>query len=115
MAALMAKLFVGLTGGDGVEVFDLTGAEPRSVGQIKTAAGAHAFRAAGDDRHLFVSNRVANTISKIDMVTSQVVANYPAPGGPDCMDRRRLTAVHLCGLALGAQALCDRHGREEGG
>lgn len=80
------KLFVGLTGGDGVEVFDLTGAEPRSVGQIKTAAGAHAFRAAGDDRHLFVSNRVANTISKIDMVTSQVVANYPAPGGPDCMD-----------------------------
>lgn len=80
------KLFVGLTGGDGVEVFDLTGAEPRSVGQIKTAAGAHAFRAAGDDRHLFVSNRVANTISKIDMATSQVVANYPAPGGPDCMD-----------------------------
>ena len=80
------KLFVGLTGGDVVEVFDLTGAEPRSVGQIKTAAGAHAFRAAGDDRHLFVSNRVANTISKIDMVTSQVVANYPAPGGPDCMD-----------------------------
>lgn len=80
------KLFVGLTGGDGVEVFDITGPTPRSVGQIKTAAGAHAFRAAGDDRHLYVSNRVANTISKIDMVTSQVVANYPAPGGPDCMD-----------------------------
>lgn len=80
------KLFVGLTGGDGVEVFDLTGTEPRSIGQIKTAAGAHAFRAAGDDRHLYVSNRVANTISKIDMVSSQVVANYPAPGGPDCMD-----------------------------
>ncbi|RDI09596.1 YncE family protein [Comamonas sp. AG1104] len=80
------KLFVGLTGGDGVEVFDITGAEPRSLGQIKTAAGAHAFRAAGDDRHLYVSNRVANTISKIDMVSSQVVANYPAPGGPDCMD-----------------------------
>ena len=80
------KLFVGLTGGDGVEVFDITGPEPRSLGQIKTAAGAHAFRAAGDDRHLYVSNRVANTISKIDMLSSQVVANYPAPGGPDCMD-----------------------------
>ena len=80
------KLFVGLTGGDGVEVFDITGPTPRSTGQIKTAAGAHAFRAAGDDRHLYVSNRVANTISKIDMVTNQVVANYPAPGGPDCMD-----------------------------
>lgn len=80
------KLFVGLTGGDGVEVFDITGPEPRSLGQIKTAAGAHAFRAAGDNRHLYVSNRVANTISKIDMVTDQVVASYPAPGGPDCMD-----------------------------
>ncbi|WP_255576433.1 YncE family protein [Comamonas sp. Y33R10-2] len=80
------KLFIGLTGGDGVEEFDLTGPEPRSVGQIKTAAGAHAFRAAGDGRHLYVSNRVANTISKIDMVTSKVVDNYPAPGGPDCMD-----------------------------
>jgi YVTN family beta-propeller protein len=80
------KLFVGLTGGDGVEVFDITGPEPRSVGQIKTAAGAHAFRAAGDNRHLYVSNRVANSISKIDMVTDQVVASYPGPSGPDCMD-----------------------------
>lgn len=80
------KLFIGLTGSDGVEVFDITGREPRSTGRIKTAAGAHAFRAAGDGRHLYVSNRVANTISKIDMVTEQVVASYPAPGGPDCMD-----------------------------
>lgn len=80
------KLFIGLTGSDAVEVFDITGPEPRSTGRIKTAAGAHAFRAAGDGRHLYVSNRVANTISKIDMVTDQVVANYPAPGGPDCMD-----------------------------
>ncbi len=80
------KLFIGLTGSDGVEVFDITGPEPRSVARIKTAAGAHAMRAAGDGRHLYVSNRVANTISKIDMQTNQVVANYPAPGGPDCMD-----------------------------
>ena len=81
-----SKLFVGLTGSDGVEVFDLTGKEPKSIARIKTAAGAHAFRAAGDGRHLYVSNRVANTISKIDMQTNQVVASYPAPGGPDCMD-----------------------------
>lgn len=80
------RLFIGLTGGDGVEVFDLTGPEPKSVGQIKTGKGAHAFRAAGDKRHLYVSNRVANTISKIDMQTLAVVDNYPAPGGPDCMD-----------------------------
>ena len=80
------KLFIGLTGGTGVEVFDITGPQPRSLGVIKTAAGAHAFRAAGDNRHLYVSNRVANTISKIDMISQQVVANYAAPGGPDCMD-----------------------------
>ena len=46
----------------------------------------HAFRAAGDKRHVFLSNRVANTISKIDLNTLQVVDTYPAPGGPDCMD-----------------------------
>ena len=35
---------------------------------------------------MFLSNRVANTISKIDLSTLQVVETYPAPGGPDCMD-----------------------------
>ncbi|MBF9263615.1 YncE family protein [Paracidovorax cattleyae] len=79
-------LFVGLTGGDGVEVFDVSGAEPKLVQRIKTGSGAHAFRGAGDKRHIFVSNRVANTISKIDMATQKVVDVYPAPGGPDCMD-----------------------------
>lgn len=79
-------LFVGLTGGDSVEVFDISGREAVSVKRIKTGNGAHAFRAAGDGRHLYVSNRVANSISKIDMNTQQVVESYPVPGGPDCMD-----------------------------
>ena len=79
-------LFVGLTGSDGVEVHDVSGKEPRLVKKIVTGEGAHAFRAAGDRRHLFVSNRVANTISKIDMQTHEVVAKLPAPGGPDCME-----------------------------
>jgi len=35
---------------------------------------------------VMLSNRVANTISKIDLQTLTVVASYPAPGGPDCMD-----------------------------
>jgi YVTN family beta-propeller protein len=77
---------VGLTGSDSVEVFDVSGATPRSVRKIKTGAGAHAFRAAGDKRHVYLSNRVANTISKIDLQTLQVVDSYPAPGGPDCME-----------------------------
>jgi YVTN family beta-propeller protein len=77
---------VGLTGSDSVEVFDVSGREPVSIKKIKTGNGAHAFRAAGDGRHLYVSNRVANSISKIDMTTQQVVESYPVPGGPDCME-----------------------------
>ncbi|GKS97369.1 YncE family protein [Acidovorax sp. SUPP2825] len=79
-------LFIGLTGSDSVEVFEVSENTPRSVQRIKTGSGAHAFRGAGDKRHVYVSNRVANTISKIDMVKRQVVDTYPAPGGPDCMD-----------------------------
>ncbi|MBN9412227.1 MAG: YncE family protein [Burkholderiaceae bacterium] len=79
-------LLVGLTGSDGVEVFDVSGGTPRSIRKIKTAAGAHAFRSAGDRQHVFVSNRVGNTISQIDFHTLEVVASFPAPGGPDCMD-----------------------------
>ena len=79
-------LLVGLTGSDSVEVFDVSGPQPKSVRRIKTGAGAHAFRGAGDKRHVFLSNRVANTISKIDLQTLQAVSTYPAPGGPDCME-----------------------------
>ncbi len=79
-------LLVGLTGGDSVEVFDVSGAQPRPLKKIKTGNGAHAFRAAGDKRHVFVSNRVANTISKIDLHSLEVVDTLPAPGGPDCIE-----------------------------
>jgi YVTN family beta-propeller protein len=82
-------VLVALTGGDGVEVYDVSGKEPKRVKFIKTAMGAHAFRAFGDKRHLLVSNRVANTISMIDLQTLEVVNSFPAPGGPDCMDVSR--------------------------
>ncbi|MEO7888124.1 MAG: YncE family protein [Polaromonas sp.] len=82
-------LLVGLTGGDAVEVYDVSGAQPQRTKVIKTGAGAHAFRAFGDKRHVLVSNRVANSISKIDLQTLEVVDNYPAPGGPDCIDVSR--------------------------
>ncbi len=79
-------LLVALTGSDGIEVFDVSGKTPQQIKRIKTSNGAHAFRAAGDGRHVYVSNRVANTISKIDLRTLAEVATYDAPGGPDCMD-----------------------------
>ncbi|MDH6595252.1 hypothetical protein M2165_005141 [Variovorax sp. TBS-050B] len=49
-------LLVGLTGSDGVQVFDVAGPEPKLVGKIPTGKGAHAFRAAGDGKSVFVSN-----------------------------------------------------------
>ena len=79
-------LLLGLTGSDGVQVIDVEGAAPRVVGKIPTGKGAHAFRAAGDGRSVFVSNRVANTISRIDLATLKVTDTYRVPGGPDCMD-----------------------------
>ncbi len=80
-------LLVGLTGGTGVQVFDIEGGKaPKLVGQIASGKGAHAFRAMGDRRHVLVSNRVANTISQIDYTRMAVVADFPAPSGPDCMD-----------------------------
>jgi YVTN family beta-propeller protein len=83
------QILVALTGGDSVEVFDVSGKEPRRSKVIKTAAGAHAFRAMGDGRHVLVSNRVANTISKVDLQTLAVVDSFAAPGGPDCIEVSR--------------------------
>nr|WP_184525670.1 selenium-binding protein SBP56-related protein [Variovorax sp. Sphag1AA] len=79
-------LLVGLTGSDGVQVFDVAGPQPKLVGKLPTGKGAHAFRSAGDGRSVFVSNRVANTISRIDIATLKVTDTYAVPGGPDCMD-----------------------------
>lgn len=79
-------LLVGMTGGENVEVYDVSGAQPVLTKKIKTGLGAHAFRSAGDKRHVYVSNRVANTIGKLDLQTLELVDSYAAPGGPDCID-----------------------------
>lgn len=79
-------LLIGLTGSNSVEVFDVSGPQPKAVKRIPTGDGAHAFRGAGDGRHVYLGNRVANTISKIDLHTLTVVDSFSAPGGPDCME-----------------------------
>ncbi len=79
-------LLVGLTGDKFVEVWDVSGSAPRLAQRIATGAGAHSFRAWGDKRHVLVSNRAANTISKIDLTTMTVVDQFPAPAGPDDME-----------------------------
>jgi YVTN family beta-propeller protein len=79
-------MLVALTGDSYVEAYDLTTPTPKLIKRIKTNAGAHAFRSQGDGQHIFVSNRAANTISRIDTKNLTVLAEFPAPGGPDCMD-----------------------------
>ncbi len=82
-------LFVGVMGSDSVAVIDPFGGAaktPRIVQHIRTGEGAHAFRNHGNKRDLWVSNRVANTISRIDMSRLRVEQEIPVPGGPDCME-----------------------------
>lgn len=79
-------ILVGLTGDKFVEVYDVSGAAPKLAKRIPTGNGAHSFRAWGDKRHVLVSNRAANTISKIDLTTMSVVDQYPGPAGPDDME-----------------------------
>jgi YVTN family beta-propeller protein len=83
------RILVALTGGDSVEVFDVSGPVPVRTKSIKTGLGAHAFRSLGDGRHMLVSNRVANSVSKLDLQTLEVVGRMDVPGGPDCMDVSR--------------------------
>lgn len=82
-------LLVGLTGSNQVQVFDVTGPVPREIKRIKTGAGAHSFRSAGDRKNLYVSNRAENTISRIDLASLNVVETFNAPGGPDDMEISR--------------------------
>lgn len=80
-------LMVGLTGDRMVQVWALNGAQPpKFAGRFLTGEGAHSFRSLGDGRHVLVSNRAGNTISRLDFIDWRIVAEYPAPGGPDDMD-----------------------------
>lgn len=81
-------LFVGIMGADYVQVMDrlAEGPGPRLIAQVKTGEGAHAFRNQGNKRHLWVSNRTANTLSRIDMESLRIESSIPCAGGPDCMD-----------------------------
>ena len=45
-----------------------------------------AFSGMASSCKVSTTQTVANTISKLDMLSMRVVDQYPAPGGPDCMD-----------------------------
>ena len=78
-------LLVGLTGEDSVQVIDWK--NRKEVKRIITGKGAHNFRPLGDKKHVFVSNRIASSISLINMQTLEKVGDITGlPAGPDDME-----------------------------
>jgi YVTN family beta-propeller protein len=57
----------------------------RIIRFVRTGPGAHNFLLSPDGKTLYVSNRVAGTISVLDAATLTVTGTLPAPGGPDDM------------------------------
>src|SRR5205807_400290 len=55
------------------------------IRRVRTDRGAHNFLLSLDGKTLYVSNRVAGTISILDANTLAVTGAMPAPGGPDDM------------------------------
>jgi len=78
-------LLVGITGDDYVQVIDWKA--HKEVKRIPTGKGAHNFRPLGDKKHVFVSNRIASTISLINMQTLEKEGDITGlPAGPDDME-----------------------------
>jgi len=78
-------LLLGITGEDNVQVIDWK--NRKEVKRIFTGKAAHNFRPLGDKKHVFVSNRVASTISLIDMQTLEKLGDITGlPSGPDDME-----------------------------
>jgi YVTN family beta-propeller protein len=76
-------ILVGIMGSDHIaEVDPLDGSVIR---RVRTGHGAHNFLLSPDGTTLYVSNRVAGTISTLDAATLAITGTMTAPGGPDDM------------------------------
>jgi YVTN family beta-propeller protein len=77
------NILVGVMGSDYIAELDpKTGATLR---RIVTGRGAHNFQASPDGKSLYVTNRVAGTVSVLDANTLAITGLIQAPGGPDDM------------------------------
>jgi YVTN family beta-propeller protein len=76
-------LLVGVMGANYiVQVDPLNG---NIIGKVTTGYGAHNFLYSPDGKTLYVTNRIAGTISVLDADTLEVKNTLQAPGGPDDM------------------------------
>jgi YVTN family beta-propeller protein len=76
-------IVVGVMGSDHIAEVDPK--DGNVIRRIHTDRGAHNFLLSPDGKTLYVSNRVAGTISVLDADTLAVNKNFVAPGGPDDM------------------------------
>ncbi|WP_297913745.1 beta-propeller fold lactonase family protein [Thiomonas sp.] len=78
-------LLVGLTGSNAVVAVDWR--RRQVVARIVTGEAAHNFRSCADGRHVFVSNRISDTISILDMQALRKVGDITGlRPGPDDME-----------------------------
>jgi YVTN family beta-propeller protein len=62
----------------------LDGAATRVIGAVPTGAGAHGIYPSRDARRLYVTNRLAGSVSVLEPATGAVLETWPVPGGsPD--------------------------------
>lgn len=76
-------LLVGIMGSD--HIVEVDPANGSVIRRIQTGNGAHNFLASADGKKLYVTNRVAGTISILDADTLAITGTLQAPGGPDDM------------------------------
>src|SRR6202795_4213881 len=76
-------ILVGIMGSD--HIAEVAANDGSIIRRIQTARGAHNFLLSPDGKVLYVSNRVAGTVSILDADTLAVTGTMPAPGGPDDM------------------------------
>jgi YVTN family beta-propeller protein len=76
-------LLAGIMGSDYIAEIDPH--DGKVIQKIHTGNGAHNFLMTPDGKTLYVSNRVAGTISVLDADTLAITATLITPGGPDDM------------------------------
>jgi YVTN family beta-propeller protein len=76
-------LLVGIMGANHIVQVDPSNGN--IIGKVTTGYGAHNFLYSTDGKTLYVTNRIAGTISVLDADTLEVKNTLQAPGGPDDM------------------------------
>jgi YVTN family beta-propeller protein len=117
-------LLVALTGAD--YFAEVQPSDGSVIRKVRTGIGTHNFLFTPDGKTLYVSNRIAGTISVLDADTLTVTNTITAPGGPDDMvlspngselwaTGRWRASVDVIGLASGTLKMTIPVGRSPHG